>query len=192
MLGQFQLIDPAILRGLGYILLFTLVAPLFPLAYVVLRWRVAGRDEQGIGSYGALLYFRTVALLVAIAGAANLSYGILSTTPIDPALTRLSWGMLLGGGIFLGLNVALGRLFTVVGNVKETRRVFAGFLMIISGLVTLFVLVLLFLSLFVQVKEGDADAAALRIDDIKFHVAWAIYFLATYLNAAIYLARTVT
>ena len=105
--------DPGVLRLLGYALLFLLVAPLFPFLYVVLAWRSDARGRaEGMGTFASLLYFRTASALLALAGAANLTYGWFSTTPQTPMLTRLSWGMLVGSAAFLVLHVVV---FLILG-----------------------------------------------------------------------------
>ena len=109
MLAQFQLIPPDIVRWLSFVVLFLLVTPLFPFIYVVLRWRSDGEHETGAGTYAGLLYFATVGLLLGLAGAANLTYGWMSTTEIVEEQIRLSWGMFVGSTLFLGLNLALLR-----------------------------------------------------------------------------------
>jgi hypothetical protein len=188
MLGQFQLIPPEVIQRISYVVLFLLVAPLFPFIYVVLRWRTEGAQEPGVGTYGGLLYFRTAALLLVIAGAANLTYGYLSTTPVDDELTRMSWGLFIGSVLFMGLNTWLGR-FVDVPKPQHARRVFGGFLMIMAGLVALFVLILFFITVFTKVPEDNAKAVDLHADDLKLYGSWAAYYLATYLTATVLLAR---
>lgn len=188
MLAQFQLIPPEVIQRISYVVLFLLVAPLFPFIYVVLRWRTEGQQEPGVGTYGALLYFRTAALLLVIAGAANLTYGYISTTPIDEELTRMSWGLFLGSALFMGLNTWLGR-FVDVPKPQHARRVFGGFLMIMAGLVSLFVLILFFITVFKKVPEDSAKAAEVRVDDLKLYGAWSVYYLTTYLTATVLLSR---
>jgi len=183
-LAQFQLVPPSLVRGLSYLVLFLVVAPLFPFLYVVMHWRQPDA-QPGLGTYGALLYFRTSAILLTIAGAANLTYGIVSTTPTDPFTERLSWALLLGSGIFVLINVVLGR-FLVIPNPTQARRVFGGFLMILSGLLAFFSIVMLFITLFWEPKTKFQIIE--REDEIKLYACWTAYYLSTYLVVSLLLA----
>jgi len=173
----------------GYLVLFLTVAPLFPFMYVVMRWRSGGADEPGAGTYGAVLYFRTTALLITLAAASNLTYGWISTTPVSEELRRLSWGMLVGGLLFMALNVGLHYVVRPGRELLPSRRVFGGFLMIMAGLVGFTALVLLFIAVFQKVDASDAEAVANRVDEIKLWVSWAAYFLATYVAAVVLMTQ---
>jgi len=184
--------DPALLNWLGYVVLFLLVAPLFPFLYVVLRWRTDGRSEPGGGTYGALLYFSVAGILLATAGAANLSYGWISTAPPTEtfeALRRLSWGMFVGSGLFLALNLALLFMGGARPELRDARRIFAGFLMVMAGLVTMTMLVLFFITLFEKIDPENTGAANQHADDLKLHGSWTAYYLAIFLITEITLAR---
>jgi hypothetical protein len=181
--------DPGVLRLLGFVLLFLLVTPLFPFIHVVLTWRTDARGRaEGTGTFAAILYFRTASALLALAGAANLSYGWLSTTPQTPELTRLSWGMLVGSALFLVLNVALLETrFGAHPGLLRTRRVFTGFLMVMSGLVALTTIVLFSVTLF-QEAEGPKETE-LRGDELKLYGSWTLHYLAAYVGATVWLSR---
>jgi hypothetical protein len=178
-------IDPGTTKLIGFVLLFLLVAPLFPFIYVVARWRSAGAHEPGAGTFAALLYFATAGLLLALAGAANLTYGWVSTTPANEAMTRLSWGMLVGSVAFLGLNVALLVRAGRHPELATAWRVFVGFLMVMAGLVAFTSLVLLCMTLFWEAEK----AADVRVDDLKLYGAWTGYYLAAYLGSTWWLWR---
>jgi len=102
----------------------------------------------------------------------------------------MSWGLFLGSAIFMGLNTWLGR-FVNVPRPQHARRVFGGFLMIMAGLVSLFVLIMFFITVFTKVPFGNEKAAALHVDDLKLYGSWSAYYLATYLTATILLSRGV-
>jgi hypothetical protein len=174
---------------IGYALLFLSVAPLFPFLYVVLRWRAEGRREPGAGTYGALLYFCTVSSLLALAGAANLTYGALSTTPVDERLNRLSWGMLAGSLAFLALNGGLLLRLKARAAPPDARRVFLGFFTVLAGLVAFAALVMFCVTAFERVEPARAD---LHADDLKLYASWAAYFTATYLLAMARLSKAMT
>jgi len=187
MLAQFQLVPPDTLRWIGLVALFLLVTPLFPFIYVVLRWRSGGEHEPGSGTYAGLLYFATAGLLLGLAGAANLTYGWMSTTEIIEEQIRLSWGMFVGSALFLGLNLALLRRHGPRPRLRDARRVFGGFLMIMAGLVTFTAVVLFFIEIFRE--ASNEREVAVRVDDLKAYGAWAVYYLLTYLAAVAVLAR---
>jgi len=189
---------------LGYVLIFQALAPLFPLLYVVLHWRSGGQRIVGAGTYAGVLYFATASVLLAIAGAANLTYGIFSTTPIEEATRRLSWGLFVGGIVFLGLNLRMASALHPADEMVDARRIFGGFLMIVTGMISLAAIVMFLMTVFgreVTVEAaGDswnifgtdqkgADYGTKRADDLKLYACWTIYFLTTYLYTARTLAR---
>jgi hypothetical protein len=162
------------------------VAPLFPFLYLVLRWRAGTGREPGNGTYGAVLYFCTVSFLLALAGAANLTYGVLSTTPVNEKLNRLSWGMLAGSLLFLALNIRLGFRLRTGHGFPEARRVFLGFLTVLSGLVGFAALVMLCVTAF---EDVDPQRVELHADELKLYGSWAAYFVVTYVLAMLRLAK---
>jgi len=187
MLAQLQLVPPHVVRWVGFVVLFLLVTPLFPFIYVVLRWRSGDEHEPGSGTYAGLLYFATAGLLLGLAGAANLTYGWMSTTEIVEEQIRLSWGMFVGSAFFLGLNLALLRRHGPRPRLRDARRVFGGFLMVMAGLVTFAAIVLFFIEVF---RDASTEREVIeRVDDLKAYGAWAGYYLLTYLAAVTVLAR---
>jgi hypothetical protein len=177
------------LELIGYVLAALSLAPLFPFLYVVLRWRSEGPERRGVGTYGMLLYFCTLGFLLLVAGAANLTYGWVSTTPIRPFLERLAWGMFLGSGLFLLLNGVLLRLVSVRPEWADARRVFLGFLMTVAGMVTLIMILLFGMTLFEKVDPKEAEEVARRADEMKLYGAWAVYYAAVYIVAVVRMAR---
>jgi hypothetical protein len=164
----------------GYLLLFLTVAPLFPFLYVVLKWRTQG-GAGGEGTRGALLYFVTVSVLLAISGASNLIYGYFSTTPVDEAMTRISYGLLFGSILFGA--VSAFQLWRA-GTSADARRVFAGFFAVMAGLVSLTAVVLFFIAL---CRKAEADPE-IRADEMKLYGAWAACFLLSYLGTIVRLS----
>ncbi|MDH3591223.1 MAG: hypothetical protein OER88_05055 [Planctomycetota bacterium] len=171
----------------GYVLLFLLVAPLFPFLYLVIRWRAEGRHEAGIGTHGALCYFLQVSVLLLLAALANLTYGWISTTEILPFQTRLSWGMFTSSVVFLVLNTAMLFLQRPSPAWRDLRRVFWGFLMVMTGLVALTTLVLFWVTYYYN--PGQEAHWEIRADDMKLYGSWCGYFLVTYIASTIALTR---
>lgn len=164
------------------------VTPIFPFLYVILRWRTGNHYPHGVGTHGALLYFITVGILVALAGAANLTYGLISVTPVDQELTRLSWGLLVGGLVFSAINVILRAKLGVLTDSADVGRIFVGFVMVLTGMIAMGALISLFVTIF---REATNDAELeKRTDAIRMFASWTIYFLAAYLLSARSLART--
>ena len=178
--------DAGIFRWLGYVVLGGLVMPLFPFTYVVLRWR----DENARGTYAAVLYFLTASVLLALAGASNLTYGWISSTPIDIALHRLSWGMFIGSLVFFAINAFLLTRLGAQPDQRDARRVFGGFLMLMAGLVAFAVLVMFFITAFEQVDEDNASAVLRKSENLKLYGAWTFYYLLTYLSSVALLRKT--
>ena len=61
------------------------------------------RSHPGLGTIGAIHYFLVLSLLVFIAGAANLTYGVrFQRRRSNPETTRYSWSMFVGSALFFG------------------------------------------------------------------------------------------
>ena len=169
---------------LSYVVVLAWVAPIFPFLYVIVKWRGGAR---GAGTHAAMLYFTTVALLLALAGAANLIYGAISVTPVDPEMTRISWGMLAGGLGFCVLNVVLLRWIGPLRDPTDVVRVFVGFVMVIAGMVAMGALIAMMSEIFREAESEMAKTA--RSDQIRMFGVWTLFYLATYLLTTRVLAR---
>ncbi len=175
---------------MSYGMLLLIIAPLFPFLYVVMRWRAPGTGHTGIGTLGAIHYFIVMSALLLLAGSANLCYGWVSITPVNPEMTRISWGTLSGSLAFLVINLVLLRFTRDLSDVPDVRRMFIGFFLVIAGLTAFGALLLLCVSYFSEVKDGDAEAGILRHDAMKLYGFWVIYFLGGYLASTWWLTRT--
>ncbi|MHC4958724.1 MAG: hypothetical protein ACYTGN_10140 [Planctomycetota bacterium] len=173
---------------LGYILAVTWLTPIFPLLYVVLRWRSGPDHPVGTGTHGALLYFTCVGFLMTLAGGANLLYGIISITPVNEELERLSWGLLVSGMSVTVLNVVLMRTLGPLSDPREVVRVFLGFLMVMTGMVAIGATALLCITMFQAVGDSE-ELATVRSDDLRAYGVWALLFVAAYLLVTRTLAR---
>jgi len=178
------------LQIISYATVILAVAPLFPFLYVVMRWRAPGHGHVGIGTLGAIHYFLVLSVLVLLAGAANLTYGFVSTTPIDPETRRLSWGMFVGSLLFLGLNFGVLRYTRDLSDLPDVRRMFVGFFQVMAGLTSFGVLLFFFVAWFHEPDPNVEDAAELRADALKLYGAWILYFLSAYLGATTWLTRS--
>jgi len=174
---------------IGYLLALLTIAPLFPFLYLVLRWRSGTGTRAAAGTYGAMLYFASIAWLITLAGGANLLYGAIASGETDPELTRYSWALCLAGAAFLALHSGLVRLLPERAALAEARRVFAGFLMTLSGMVAIGALVLLLGAVFHVVDDAQAGQAAERTRAMQLYACWTTLFLLDYVVLAWRLAR---
>jgi len=178
------------LQVISYATVILAVAPLFPFLYVVMRWRAPGQGHVGIGTLGAIHYFLVLSLLVLLAGAANLTYGWISTTPVDPVTTRYSWGTFSGSLLFLLLNAVILRYTRDLSDLPDVRRMFVGFFLVMAGLTSFAVLLLFFVAWFHEPDPKVEQAAELRADALKLYGAWMVYFLSAYLGATWWMTRS--
>ncbi|MHC4850270.1 MAG: hypothetical protein ACYTEG_17730 [Planctomycetota bacterium] len=178
------------LQIISYGTVILAVAPLFPFLYVVMRWRAPGQGHTGIGTLGAIHYFLVLSGLVLLAGAANLTYGWISTTPVDPETTRLSWGMFVGSLLFVGLNFGVLRYTRDLSDLPDVRRMFVGFFLVMAGLTSFAVLLLFFVAWFHEPDPKVKDAAELRADALKLYGTWILYFLTAYLSSTWWMTRS--
>jgi hypothetical protein len=127
--------------------------------YLVARWR-AQRDttpDPQLGFKFALHYFATIAFHVALVGTVLLIYTMIKPGGEDGEpkgkLYRLAFGFLVPGGLVLGAHIAL-LLRTNDAQLTGVRRLFAGFNLLLTGLVGFAALVLGFQALF---AKGSTD-----------------------------------
>ena len=168
------------------LVLIMYIVPVFPLLYVIVKWRSAS-GTSGAGTHGLMLYFTTVSVLIALAAAANLTYGAISVGDVSEGMTRTSWGLLVGALAFCLLNIFLMRAAAPLRDPTDVVRVFVGFVAVISGIIAMGALIALTISMF---QEAVTDRAAdLRSDAIRMFGSWCFYYLVTYLLTTRLLAR---
>ena len=168
------------------LILFMYIAPIFPLLYVIVKWR-SEPGTRGAGTYGLMMYFATVSVLIGLAAAANLTYGAISVDDVSEGMTRMSWGLLVGALAFCLLNIVLMRASTPLRDPTDVARVFVGFVAVIAGIIAMGALIALTISMFQKAEsEGAADR---RSDEIRMFGSWCFYYLVTYLLTTRLLAR---
>lgn len=123
--------------------------------YLVARWR-AHRDvtqDPQLGFKFALHYFATIAFQVALVGGVLLVYAMIKPGGDDGEpkgkLYRLAFGFILPGALVLGAHLAL-LMRTNDAQHPGVRRLFAGFNLLLTGLVGFGALVLGFQALFAK------------------------------------------
>ena len=161
--------------SMGLVMLLYMAIPLFPLLYVIIRWRVRGAGEPGLGTRSGLLYLRTVALLVLVTGAGLLLQGLLSQNSESQSMDemrRVAYGVLVGGAVFFLVTFTLVRSLGDAVGAVDAARVFHGFVLLVSGLVTFGALILLGILMFR--KSGD-------FDDLREPLAWLIVWTLAWL-----------
>ena len=155
---------------MGLVMLLYAAVPLFPLLYVIIRWRAKGAGEPGLGTRSGLLYLRTIALLVLVTGAGLLLHGLLSKSSESRSMDemrRVAYGLIVGGAVFFLVTWTLVRsLGDAVG----------------AGLLTVAAVVLVCILLFQRHAE---------FDDVREPLAWLIAWALTWL-AHVGILRSVT
>jgi len=179
------------LQILSYASVVLAVAPLFPFLYIVLRWRAPNEATgPGLGTLGAIHYFLVLSLLLFVAGAANLTYGWVSETPVDPETTRYSWAMFTGSLLFFWINFGLLRFVRDRIDLPNVRRLFAGFFMVMTGLTAFVVMLFFFVAWFQKADPEIENSAVERLDAMRLYASWIIYFLPCYVGTTVLMART--
>jgi len=167
---------PSLLSLLPLVLvLLTGLVPLFPLLYVIIRWRVPGGGAVGLGFRSGLLYLRSAGLLVMVTGGALLLHGLVvvdSDTRSMEDLRRIGGGLALGGAVFWALNGMLVRSLPDVVGAADATRVFNGFVMLFAGVAAFVALG----GLCVLALQRDAE-----LDDLRAPLVWVVVWTATWL-----------
>jgi len=179
---------PGLLAASGILIAAYLVLPLFPFLYIVLRWRSGGVDEPGVGTLGAVLYFRVLSAIAVLASISLLLYAWWSKEE-NESLSRTAYGILAAGAVFFLLNLGLGCALPEAQAHHPARRVFGGFLLVLAGLVALVAITGLSVTLFEKRPEHDA-AIELRDDRLKGWIAVGLVWGPTYVASLVRMARS--
>lgn len=157
---------------MGLVVMLYAAIPLFPLLYVIIRWRAKGGGEPGLGYRSGLLYLRTVALLVLATGASLLLHGVLAENSDSRSMDdmrRVAYGLIVGGAVFFLVTFTLVRTLGDAVGATDAARVFHGFVLLLSGLATLAVVVVLCILLFGR----DVEMSDLR-EPLAWLIVWSI------------------
>jgi hypothetical protein len=146
--------------------------------YLVARWR-ANRDttpDPQLGFKFVIHYFATIAFHLALIGGVLLIYTMIKPGGDDfepkGKLYRLAFGFIIPGGLVLGAHLAL-LMRTNDAQLTGVRRLFAGFNLLVTGLVGFAALVLGFQALFAKGSTdglGHLGGAAILI----YGTAWGL------------------
>jgi hypothetical protein len=163
--------------------------PLFIYLYAILRWRSGGGGEPGLGSYGLVLTFRMIALLLVAGAFAQLLYAWRSEDEHD-AMVRICWGLIVAAGIFLLIHLPLGFVLKPAFGDDIARRLFGGGLLCVSGLVSFGALVFYMVTAFEEVPEGAGRMATGHDERLKAAGSWLVCFLVVYIGSAAAMSRS--
>lgn len=166
-----------------YSLLVVLAIPF--VLYVIARWR-AHRDQvvdPQLGIKVALSFFAVTAFQLVLAGVTLLCFALISSAPSEAkgTLYRAAFGLILPAGIVLGTHVVL-LARTNQAQFPSVRRLFAGYNLLITGLVGFAALVLAFEELF---KRGSSH------DLGRFAGAAVVVYGVAWVGVGLHLAQTV-
>ncbi len=142
---------------MGVVLGIYLFAPLFPFLYVMLRWRSSAAGEPGIGTHGAFHYFRALAVVGACAGISMGLFALLKKGESE-RMMRPSMGILAAALFFYFLNFICSQKLPPTPANHPVRRIFDGFLLVLSGLVV-FVAMIVF---FIELLDKSVDKEVLK------------------------------
>ena len=112
---------------------------LFPVAYLILRWRAYREQtpaDPHLGIKAALYYFKTLAYHVVLVGAFCLIFGLINDHVREQKM-RMGAGLLLGGAIVYGAHAVIIDKRTNTLQVPAVARIYNGFNLVMTGLVAM-------------------------------------------------------
>lgn len=160
--------------------------PLFIYLYAILRWRSGGGGEPGLGSYGLVLTFRMIALLLVAGALAQLLYAWRSADEHD-GMKRVCWGILVASGIFLLIQLPLGFVLRPAAGDDVARRLFGGGLLAVSGLVSFGALLFYMVTAFEKVPDFGSER---HDEQMKAAGSWLVCFTLVYIASAAAMSRS--
>ncbi|HEX5138473.1 MAG TPA: hypothetical protein VFY93_15985 [Planctomycetota bacterium] len=163
--------------------------PLFVYLYAILRWRSGGGGEPGLGSYGLVLTFRMISLLLVAGAFAQLLYAWRSGDE-HAAMVRVCWGLIVAAAIFLLIHLPLGAVLRPPAGADIARRLFGGGLLCVSGMVSFGALVFYMVTAFEEVPESTGRLVSSHEERLKAAGSWLICFLVVYLGSVAAMSRS--
>ena len=155
-----------------YSLLAVLAIPF--VLYVIARWR-AHRDpvaDPQLGIKVALSFFMVTAFQLVLAGVTLFCFALISSEPsaAKGTLYRAAFGLIVPAGVVLGAHVGL-LARTNQARFPSVRRLFAGYNLLITGVLGFAALVLAFQELFKRGSSHDVGPFA-GAAVVVYGVAW--------------------
>lgn len=146
-----QVVGPS-LFVIPLLLWLVVLGPL--LVYPIARWKDRTRDNQ-LGLKFALHYFKLIAFQTVLLGAVIVVFTVISKDRSGKGdMYRAGFAFLVSGGIVLGAHLALLKR-TNDDVVHTVRRLFAGYNLLLTGLVGFISLVIGFQALFAKGSAGN-------------------------------------
>ncbi len=143
--------------------------------YVIARWRASkGPEDQHLGLKVALHYFAVTGLHLALAGLTLLVWTMISSGPSEmkSVFYRIAMGMLIPAVLVQAAHLSLLRR-TNDAQVTGVRRLFAGYNLIITGLLGFIALVMAFQALLAKGSSGEVGRVAGAMV-LVYGTAWAV------------------
>jgi len=175
-----------IFTALPFLFAILWILPVFPLLYVLIRWRAAGHGEPGIGSYSLVLHFRCAAVLVAVGALAVLTYRLFSVVKGGEDVTRTAWGTLLAAVVFLAIQVPMGAALQPKTDTAVASRTFGGFLLAIAGTIVFAALLWFCVTLLEKVSDYSMKG---HKDMLKMSGSLLVWYAALYCFTAVGMRR---
>lgn len=112
---------------------------LFPVAYLILRWRAYREQapaDPHLGIKAALYYFKTLAYHVILVGTFCLIFGLINDQ-VRGEMMRMGAGLLLGGAIVYGVHAVIIDKRTNTLQFPAVARIYNGYNLVMTGLVAM-------------------------------------------------------
>lgn len=152
----------------------TIFAPI--VLYLVARWKAAKDPDtdRHLGLKVALHYFSISAFQLGLAGLTLLVWAMITTAPSEmkSVFNRIALGMLVPAGLVFAAHFSLLKR-TNDAERTAVRRLFAGYNLIVTGLLGFIALVIAFQALFAKGSSGEMGRAAGAMV-LVYGTAWAI------------------
>lgn len=147
---------------------------LFPVAYLILRWRAYREQSPAdphLGLKAALYYFKTLAYHVMLVGTFLLIFGLINEH-VRGEMMRMGAGLLLGGAIVYGAHAVIIDKRTNTHQFPAVARIYNGFNLVMTGLVAMAAVVATLVLLFQEYTPAMVIRGALALL-LVYGAAWA-------------------
>ena len=144
--------------------------------YLVARWKNArsGDHDNHLGLKVALHYFAISAFQLGLAGFTLLVWALITSAPSETKsiFNRLALGMIVPAGLVMAAHISILRR-TNDATSTGVRRLFAGYNLIVTGLLGFIALIIAFQALFAKGSSGEMGRIAGAMV-LVYGTAWAI------------------
>jgi hypothetical protein len=147
---------------------------LFPVAYLILRWRAYREQapaDPHLGLKAALYYFKTLAYHVVLVGTFLLIFGLINENSREEMM-RMGAGLLLGGAVVYGAHAVIIDKRTNTQQFPAVARIYNGFNLVMTGLVAMAAVIAILVLLFAEHTPAVVLRGALVLL-LVYGAAWA-------------------